>query len=835
MSENPPTLSTAPKWPGFARGFSARRQRRILGVFAVLVVAAAAWFFSDLTAGTYARAQDAALRQAAAEAHVLHENAAKTLDIATSLLVKIGDELERLPDDAAANAAVAQVLAQAHTVRAVVPSLRAVLFHRLDGQIFRDDGTAPAHAAFPASLLANPPGRMRIAASDAVAAGAVPMIEVTRRVRDGALVARVDTDFLRAYMAASPASPAGALLLDMAGNVLAAYPQNLAANAMLDEVRPPVEKWLGAAFGLSGGYLLASYDFATLPLRAAVLDRHESYLGPYRTLIALRATATIAGLAALLAFVAFVHRQIAWLGRLDALRVRQRRRMLVAQRRLHTVIDAMPTIVSAKDLEGRYTLFNEYAARMFGVSKAAAIGHRIEDLVGSEFAAQVLKRDRKSIADGVVDSREDTFLIDGRPHSFYAKKVPLIGPDGKIEGVVTVAVDITELKAVERKAIAAETLLRAALDSIPEGFAVFDDNDRLVVANRTYAQIFTTGDDPNAIVGLTFADLVRSSMAKGEPPEPGFEGEAWVVERVRRHLAADGAPRLLQVADGRWISTFERRVPGIGIVGFRADVTEAIEIQIALRQARDAAESANRAKSQFLANMSHELRTPLNAIIGFSEVIEGELFGPVGNKRYASYARDIAASGRHLVGLIGDVLDMSKIEAGGYTLSEGEMSIGDFAREMQRLMRGHAQVANVDLTLEIEPAANLSLYADGQALRQIAINLLSNAIKFSHADGHVRISVRRAADGLEFAVADNGIGIDEAALAHVTEPFRQADGIAVKFGGTGLGLSISKRLAELHGGELRLQSTLGAGTVAAVWLPESRLRATAVPLRAAAR
>jgi len=691
------------KRPTFARSYSARRKRRILGLFAVLVVAAAAWLFSDLTAGTYARAQHAALRQTAAEAHVLHEHAAKTLETATALLVKIGDELERVPE-AAGDAAVAEVLAQARIGRAVVPSLRAVVFHRLDGRHLADAGT-------------------------------------------------------------------------------------------LAHVRPPVEHWFAAAFGHRDGYVLAAYDFAALPLRASVLDWHESYLRPYRASIALRATVTIVGLAVLLGFAAFVHRQVAWLGRLDALRVRQRRRMLAAQRSLHTVINAMPAIVNAKDLDGRYTLVNEFAARLFGVSQTEAIGRRIEDLTDAQFAEEVRARERKAMADGVIDSREDTFFIDGRPHSFYAKKVPLIGPDGKTEGVVTVAIDITELKAVERKSIAAETLLRAALDSIPEGFAVFDDNDRLVVANRTYAQIFTTGDDPNAIVGLTFADLVRASMVKGEPPEPGFEGEAWVAERVRRHLAANGEPRLLQVADGRWISTLERRVPGIGIVGFRADVTAAIETQMALRQARDAAESANRAKSQFLANMS----------------------------------------GRHLVGLIGDVLDMSKIEAGGYTLSEGEMSVVDFARDLLRLMRGHAQVANVELALDIAPAADVGLYADSQALRQIAINLLSNAIKFSHAGGHVLIAVRRVADGLEFAVADNGIGIAPEALAHVTEPFRQADGIAGKFGGTGLGLSISKRLAELHGGALRIESTLGVGTVATVWLPTSRLRAVAAPLRAAAR
>ena len=665
---------------------------------------------------------------------------------------------------------------------------------------------------------------MRIAAVATASVGALPTIEVARRVRNGALTTSVDADFLRTYMAASPAHPVGALLQDMAGNVLAAYPQNLADDAVLAQVRPSAATWFAAAVGSSDGYVTASYDFANLPLRAVVLDRHESYLAPYRLSIALWAAVTIIALAVLLAFAAFVHRQVGWLGRLDALRVRQRRRMLAAQRRLHTVIDAMPAIVNAKDLDGRYTLVNEFAAHVLGVSQASALGRRLDDLAEADFAAQVQQRERKAMEEGVVDTGEDMFLIDGRSHSFYARKVPLIGPDGKPEGLVTVAVDIIELKAVERKAIAAETLLRASLDSIPGGFAVFDDSDRLVVANRTYAQIFTTCDDPNQLIGLPFTELVRLSMAKGEPPEPGFEGETWVAERERRHLIANGEPRLLKVGDGRWISTLERRVPGIGIVGFRADVTEAIENQTALRQARDAAEAANRAKSQFLANMSHELRTPLNAIIGFSEVIEGELFGPVGNKRYATYAGDIAASGRHLVGLIGDVLDMSKIEAGGYTLDATMLSVGDFAREMRRLMRGHAQVANVDLALDIEHDADVRIFADGQALRQIAINLLSNAIKFSHAGGHVQISVRRATEGLEFSVADNGIGIAEEALVHVAEPFRQAHGISGKYGGTGLGLSISKRLAELHGGHLRLESTLGLGTVATVWLPASRLQ-----------
>jgi two-component system, cell cycle sensor histidine kinase PleC len=796
------------------------------------VAAVAIWLFSELAAETYARAQLAAQRAMLAEAHVLHEHAAKTLDIAAALAAKIGDEIDHLPDARATGPELAQILAQAQAVRAVVPSLQAVVLYRDDGQMLGDVGAAPLSALLTA-VRADPAGTMRVAMSSPPIGNAAASLEIARRLGSATLVVRVDTAFLRHYLAASPADLAGVQLQDAAGTVLVAYGADPALVPTLDLVRPAPANWLVAALTRSDSYAAGAYKSANLPVRMVVLSAHASYLGPYRVLIGLRAAIAAAALLLLLAFAAFVHRQIAWLGRLDALRVRQRRRMLAARRRLDAVIDAMPAIVNAKDLDGRYTLVNQVQARLFGVSAANALGRRIDDFVDPAFAADVHRREQAAMAAGTVDSKEDMFAIDGQQRSFYAKKVPMIGPDGAVEGLVTVAVDITELKAIERKAIAAETLLRASLDSIPEGFAVFDEDDRLVVANRTYAQLFTTDDDPAKLAGLSFADLVRLSVAKGEPPEPGFAGEAWVEERVRRHVSANGVSRLLQVAAGRWVSTLERRVPGIGIVGFRADVTEAIETQIALREARDAAEAANRAKSQFLANMSHELRTPLNAIIGFSEVIEGEMFGPVGHKRYKGYAGDIVASGRHLVALIGDVLDMSKIEAGGYTLEESELSVGAFADETMRLMRGHAQVANVDLKLDIAPDADLGLKADGQALRQIAINLLSNAIKFSHAGGQVRLSVRLAAGGLEIAVADNGIGISPEALGHVTEPFKQAHGNAGKFGGTGLGLSISKRLAELHGGRLHIESVHGVGTTVTLRLPGERLRAAKAPRTAA--
>jgi signal transduction histidine kinase len=239
-----------------------------------------------------------------------------------------------------------------------------------------------------------------------------------------------------------------------------------------------------------------------------------------------------------------------------------------------------------------------------------------------------------------------------------------------------------------------------------------------------------------------------------------------------------------------------------------------------LRNARDAAEAANRAKSQFLANMSHELRTPLNAIIGFAEMIEKEIFGKVGSKRYIEYASDIAASGRHLVDLIGDVLDMSKIEAGRYVLEEEPIELGPTIDAAIAIARGQAHHAGVRLNAAGD---KLRLRADGRALRQVLLNLLSNAIKFTPKGGRVDVVWRAADSGVEIDVVDTGIGIARDELAHVIEPFRQAQGVGRNFGGTGLGLAITKRLVELHGGRLEIESEVGKGTQVRFVLPADRL------------
>ena len=242
-----------------------------------------------------------------------------------------------------------------------------------------------------------------------------------------------------------------------------------------------------------------------------------------------------------------------------------------------------------------------------------------------------------------------------------------------------------------------------------------------------------------------------------------------------------------------------------------------------LTRALDAAAAASQAKSQFLATMSHELRTPLNAIIGFSELLKGELFGPIGDPRYKGYVNDVHRSGKHLLALVNDVLDLTKIDAGALALQEDQIDIGDTLTGALRMVESQAE--NGGVILEREVARDLPiLRADERRIRQILLNLLSNAVKFTPRGGSVRLIAY--ADEREFViqVADTGIGMAKEDIPRALERFGQIDGdLNRKYEGTGLGLPLTKRLAELHGGRLEIESELCVGTKITVAFPAERL------------
>jgi PAS domain S-box-containing protein len=783
-----------------------------------------------------------AARQAATLARTLEEHAARSLGAADTALAALVEALEgRSPF------ATVDLGALIRDRRDMVPGAIAVSWIDSDGKL-RLDSEARGLAAldFSASsyfeahraradlaLYVSPPVYDR--------ARDVWTIVLSRRLVDradafaGVVTLALDARFFNAYYASLDVGPGGAISFWREdGLLLARHPFNPGALGRI-YAGQPLHRGLLAGLSEQTHQVTSPIDGVArlqswrrvhgLPVAVSVAYAESTYLAPLRDAVRVQSLAALAGAALVLALALLVWFQLGRLQRLDAERRADAERLSQSRRQLRTVVDSVPAIINAKDAEGRYTLMNAYQAAVFGIHPREAIGKRLAEFVDPGFAADVESRERELIERGreIRDLEESFPDAQGRLRHFLTSKVPIFDDKGNVAQFVSVATDVTRIREMERVTRAAETRLRAALESIPEGFAIFDETDRLVVANRPYAEMFAGLDDPAAVQGMSFEDLVRLSVARGEPPEPGYDANSWIAERVRRHRARASAPSLLRIAGGRTISVSERHVPGVGQVGVRTDVTKLVETEAALRQARDAAEAANRAKSQFLANMSHELRTPLNAIIGFAEVIEQEMFGKAGNRRYVEYAADIAASGRHLVDLIGDVLDMSKIEAGRYELEEETVDLRATLDAALAIARGQARQAGVKIEIRADAAGRLDARADGRALRQVLLNLLSNAIKFTPKGGRVDVGLRSGPAGIEIEVADTGIGIAAEELPHVAEPFRQAHGVGRNYGGTGLGLAISKRLVELHGGRLALTSELGRGTRVAVTLPAARL------------
>ena len=289
-----------------------------------------------------------------------------------------------------------------------------------------------------------------------------------------------------------------------------------------------------------------------------------------------------------------------------------------------------------------------------------------------------------------------------------------------------------------------------------------------------------------------------------------------------------GTVEIAQGADGRWRQIRQSRTSSGKLLRVESDITDLVEHEAELRRAKEDAEQANRAKSEFLAMMSHELRTPLNAIIGFSDLMRKDTFGEIG-PRDLVYAKDIHESGQHLLRVISDILDMSKLDAGKAELAEGLCDVAETIKRCRRLIVERAERGGVNLMAWFPPDLP-ALWADEVKLRQIILNLLSNAVKFTGAGGQVTVTARdlgadEATGGLAIEVADNGIGMAPNDIPVALTPFRQLDNqFGRKYEGMGLGLPVCKTLIELHGGVLELKSEVDAGTIATVRFPADRRR-----------
>ncbi len=440
-------------------------------------------------------------------------------------------------------------------------------------------------------------------------------------------------------------------------------------------------------------------------------------------------------------------------------------------------------------------------------------------------------------------------------------------------GIVGTFTDISRLKVQEAALIASEQRMRVAeararaaegrlldaIESLNESFVLFNADDRLVLCNRRFREI-SDGASHLIVPGVTFESILRIRAEGGFIADAIGKVEEWIAERMHRHRNPSGALEVEQT-NGQWLLIAERRTADGGFVSIGTDITRLKQQEKGLKENEDrlramlreledshaqlerqsfqltrladqaavqqhTAEAASVAKSQFLANISHELRTPLNAILGFSEIMKAEMFGPLGSPQYRGYAADIHHSGTHLLTVINDILDLSKIEAGKFDLNEEDCDPARLVRDAARFVAERADSAGLRLQQRLPPALP-AVRADGRLIKQILLNLLSNAVKFTPGGGTITVSadIDREA-GLSFTVADTGIGIAADQLERVLQPFTQVENTLTRtHAGTGLGLPLCKSLIELHGGRLALESTVRRGTSVRITLPKERVLA----------
>jgi two-component system cell cycle sensor histidine kinase PleC len=430
-----------------------------------------------------------------------------------------------------------------------------------------------------------------------------------------------------------------------------------------------------------------------------------------------------------------------------------------------------------------------------------------------------------------------------------------------IRRLVGIAVDITDAKRQAEVSETADQRLREAIEAISEAFVVWDAGNRLVLCNSKYQRLHNLPAD-SVRPGVAYAELAELGKAPIVSSEvivnPGEAAPA--DERAKTYQA--------QLADGRWLQVAERRTRDGGFVSVGTDITALKEHQeqlmrserlllatvAQLRQSRRSleaqaqqlvelaqryheekarAEMANRAKAEFLANMSHELRTPLNAIIGFSQIMEARTFGPIGSERYHEYCSHIHASGRYLLNVFDDVLDMSRLEAGRVRLDYAQFAVERTIRKSVLDVADTARAKRLEIQVEVDSAE--TLHADPGAIERILTTLLRNAVKFAPEGGVVAVGAQAFKDHIYFYVEDDGPGISEEKLARLGRPFEQGDTMMANgMKGSGLGLAIANSLVELHGGALRVTSRVGEGTVALLTIPKHAPRRATMAMAAVA-
>ena len=468
------------------------------------------------------------------------------------------------------------------------------------------------------------------------------------------------------------------------------------------------------------------------------------------------------------------------------------------------------------DRNFKYVYLSERGRQMYGVTNEQIIGGTRDEMVRDQIVP-IDPEEWRRHEDDIKNRRpfRNFHYIRRRPdgtdmHILTSGK-PFFDAEGTFCGYRGVSVDITEQ-------VTAEAQMRAAIEAIEDGFAYFDADERFVMCNSKYLD-FYPGARKNLMPGMAFEEIVRNGIIQGYVNSHAPEIERYVAERMEKfrdgNLSYDA-----QIADGRWLRIQDRRTPDGGTACFRVDITDLKRREATLTREREQSDSANRAKTEFLSSISHELRTPMNAILGFGQLIEqkGAQLSP---EKISGFARHIVRSGQHLLDLIGDVLELSKIESGHATMTIENVAVASQIGDCVEMIEGRATEAGVTL-IDRSDRALPPLATDGGRFRQIVLNLLSNAVKYNRRGGSVTIATQILDDGkLRVSVSDTGEGIPTDRQGQIFEPFNRLGREAGKIEGTGIGLYLTQRLVEWLGATIGFSSKPGAGTTFWVDFPAS--------------